>query len=107
MYQYFVFIIFRNWYFKECIEYGLNCKSPSTRYDFFNFYDTLLHDGTLCKRLYTIMSDELCYNLEFSLAFYVQLLLVKISKNKILQGDFPLLYPRKLRDIDDIVIIYL
>lgn len=53
------------------------------------------------------MSDDLCYDLEFSLAFNVQLLLVKISKNKILQGDFPLVYPRKLCDIDNTVRFYL
>lgn len=52
------------------------------------------------------MSDELCYDLEFSLAFYVQLLLVKISKNKYLQGNFPLLYPKKICDTDDTVRFY-
>ncbi|XP_025202207.1 transcription-associated protein 1-like [Melanaphis sacchari] len=83
--------IFRNWYFSECIEFGINCKSPSIRYEFLKFYDTLWRDGGLCMRLYTLMSNELSYNLNASIAFYVQLLLIKISKNTKLQGDFPLL----------------
>lgn len=52
------------------------------------------------------MSDELCYDLEFSLAFYVQLLLVKISKNKNLQGNFSMLYLKKICDTDDTVRFY-
>lgn len=42
-------------------------------------------------RLYTLMSNELNYNVDTSIAFYVQLLMIKISKNTKLQGDFPLL----------------
>jgi len=37
------------------------------------------------------MSNELSYNLDAPIAFYVQLLLIKISRNTKLQGDFPLL----------------
>jgi len=55
------------------------------------FYDTLWRNGGLCMRLYTLMSNELSYNLDDSIAFYVQLLLIKISRNTKLQGDFPLL----------------
>lgn len=83
--------IFRNFNFSECIEYGINCKSPSIRYDFLNFYNTLWHDNGLCMRLYTLMSDEVCYNVDPSIAFHLQLLLTKLSKNTKLQGDFPLL----------------
>ncbi|XP_029341770.1 transformation/transcription domain-associated protein isoform X2 [Acyrthosiphon pisum] len=83
--------IFRNWYFTECIEYGISCKSSSIRYEFLNFYDTLWRDGGLCIRLYTLMSNELSYNLDAPIAFYVQLLLIKISRNTKLRGDFPLL----------------
>jgi len=42
-------------------------------------------------RLYTLMSNELSYNVDTSIAFYVQLLMIKISKNTRLHGDFPLL----------------
>jgi len=49
-------------------------------------------------RLYTLMSNELSYNLDASIAFYVQLLLIKISKNTKLRGDFSLL------DINNMVI---
>jgi len=42
-------------------------------------------------RLYTLMSNELSYNVDTSIAFYVQLLMIKISKNTKIQGDFPLL----------------
>lgn len=37
------------------------------------------------------MSNELSYNLDAPIAFYVQLLLIKISRNTKLEGDFPLL----------------
>lgn len=54
-------------------------------------------------RLYTIMSDNLNYDLEYSLAFYVQLLFVKISKNINLQGNFRLLDEKKLCNFDETV----
>lgn len=41
--------------------------------------------------MYTIMSDELNYDLESSLAFYIRLLFVNISKNSKLIGNFLLL----------------
>jgi len=44
------------------------------------------------------MSDELSYGLEFSLAFYVQVLLVNVSKNTKLLGDFSLLDTKPLFD---------
>ncbi|VVC36854.1 Hypothetical protein CINCED_3A003660 [Cinara cedri] len=86
--------IFKNWFFRECIEFGLNCKSSPIRYDFLHFLDTLWIDGGLCMRLSSIMSDEFNYDLENALAFYIQLLFVKITRNTKLQGDFPIL--RKL-----------
>jgi len=70
------------------------------RYEFLKFFDTLWRDGGLCMRLYTSMSNELSYNLDASIAFYVQLLLIKISKNTKLRGDFSLLV------INNMVIFY-
>jgi len=61
------------------------------RYEFLNFYDTLWRDNGLCMRLYTLMSNELRYNVDAPIAFYVQLLLIRMSKNFKLRGDFPLL----------------
>lgn len=84
-------MIFRNWYYRECIEFGLNCKSSSIRYEFLHFLDTLWTDGELCMRLATIMSDEFSYDLECSLAFYIQIFFVKINRNTKLRGDFPIL----------------
>lgn len=54
-----------------------------------------------------IMSDELSYDLEFSLAFYVRLLFVNISKNTKLQGDFTLLDTKQLYDEYGAVRLYL
>lgn len=66
------------------------------RYNFLNFFDSLWRTGGLGMRLHTIMTDELSFDLEFPIAFYVQLIFVKISKNTKLQGDFPLLDIKKL-----------
>lgn len=58
-------------------------------------------------RLYMIMSDEISYNLESSLAFYVQLLFVKISKNTKLEGNFSFLNMKNLSDTNETVRLYL
>jgi len=58
-------------------------------------------------RLHTLMSNELSYNLETSIAFYVQLLLIKISKNTKLQGDFPLLVLKNIVNCDKTVRKYI
>jgi len=49
------------------------------------------------------MSDELSYNVDTSIAFYVQLLMIKISKNTKLQGDFPLLIIKNCENSDETV----
>lgn len=54
-------------------------------------------------RLYTIMSENLNYDLEYSLPLYVQLLFVKISKNINPQGNFCLLDNKKLCDFNESV----
>lgn len=45
-----------------------------------------------------IISDELSYDLEFSLAFYVRILFVNICKNTKLQGDFTLIDTKQIFD---------
>lgn len=93
------FLFFRNWHSHECIKFGLDCKIPTIRFEFLHFHNSLWQgDSGLCSRLYTIMSDELSYGLEFSLAFYVQVLLVNVSKNTKLLGDFSLLDTKPLFD---------
>lgn len=86
--------ISRNWNFRECIEFGLNCKTSSIRYDFLNFLVAIWMDGGLCARLGTMMTDDFNYDVECSIAFYIQLLFVKITKNTKLLGDYAIL--RKL-----------
>jgi hypothetical protein len=54
-------------------------------------------------RLYTIVSDHLNYDLEYSIALYVQLLFVKISKNMNPQGNFRLIDNKKLPDFNESV----
>lgn len=101
-----MFLISRNWYSTECIEFGLDCKSPSIRYEFINVYNSLWRVEGLCMRLFMIMSDEISYNLESSLAFYVQLLFVKVSKNTKLEGNFSFLCMNKLCDTNETVRLY-
>lgn len=47
-------------------------------------------------KLYSLMSGNISYELEFSLAFYVQLLFIQISKNTNIHGDFSLLCMKHL-----------
>jgi len=91
----------------DCIEYGLDCKSPSVRFDFFNFYNDLWHNSCLVMKLYIIMSGEISYNLEFSLAFYIELLLVEIRKDTQLEGNFQLIKKKNVRDDDEPVRFHL
>lgn len=42
-------------------------------------------------KLYSLMSGSISYDLEFSLAFYIQLLFIQVSKDTNIRGDFPLL----------------
>lgn len=96
------FLIFRNWNSQECIKYGLDCKFPAIRNEFLSFYDTLWHgDAGLYSKMYTIMSDKLNYDLESSLAFYIRLLFVNISKNTKLLGNFLLLNMEQNDDNSD------
>lgn len=57
--------------------------------------------------MYTIMSDELNYDLESSLAFYIRLLFVNISKNTKLLGNFLLLNMKQIYDNNKTVKLYL
>lgn len=53
------------------------------------------------------MSDELNYDLESSLSFYIRLLFVNISKNTKLLGNFLLLNMKQIYDDDKTVKLYL
>lgn len=53
------------------------------------------------------MSSELNYNLKFSLAFYVELLFVKICKDVKLKGDFQLININENCDNNETVRFYL
>lgn len=54
----------------------------------------------MCTRLCAILTNELSYELEFSIAFYIQFLFVKISKNTKIQGNFQLLKMKELCDLE-------
>lgn len=49
------------------------------------------------------MCNEFSCNVEHSIAFYIQTLFEKVSKDTKLQGDFPFLNTNKLSDFSEVV----
>ncbi|XP_050420275.1 transformation/transcription domain-associated protein-like [Adelges cooleyi] len=86
--------IYNQWSFNECVDFGLKCSIPNLRCSFFNISDSTVV-SKLYHRLYSIVTDHMGHKIELSIAHYIQLLLVLLSKNTMLQGDFPILKKNK------------